>query len=208
MASVFNKITGRYIPSAHLPDYNGDWIVNPDVSQLIANDVPQRYWKAILTMDGDQEVWTVGEMTQEEKDAVDTAASNKANITVAGQFTFETDGIARNKWLGLGNRKPSNVAPYVAPQPIRISAITFINTNDEADVDVVLFVNGIEQITWEIRNSRWAYKATDLFNLQIDAGDRVSLFCRDAGDNASNVLITVHYSVIGRSIAESSGATI
>lgn len=208
MASVFNKTTGQYIRSAHIPDYNGDWIVNPDVSQLVANNVPQRYWKAVLTMDGDQEVWTVEEMTQAEKDAVDNAASNKANGTVAGQFTFETDGIARDKWLGLGARKPSNIAPYVVPQPAKISAITFVNTNDEADVDVELYINGTRQLTWEIRNSRWAYKAVDLFDLELNAGDRVSLFCKDAGDNATDVLITVHYSSNGRTIAENSGSTL
>lgn len=207
MASVFNKYTGEYVASAHLPNYNADWIVNPDVSQLIADNVPRRYWKAVL-LDEEEQVWVVGEMTQEEKDAVDAAQSNKANNTVAGQFTFETDGIARDKWLGIGSRKTSDVAPYVVPQPIRISAITFVNTNDEADVDVELFVNGVQVLVWEVRNSRWAYKAVDLYSLQLNAGDRLSLFCRDAGDNAADVLITVHYHVTGRTIAENSGATL
>lgn len=207
MASVFNKFTNEYRPSAHLPDYNADWIINPDVSQLVADGVPRKYWKAVL-LDEEEQVWVVGEMTQAEKDAVEAEAQNKSNTTVAGQFTFETDGIARDKWLGIGARKSSNLAPYIVPQPIKISAITFVNTNDEADVDIELYQNGTRILSWEVRNSRWAYKAVDLYDLQLNAGDRVSLFCKDAGDNACCVLITVHYNVIGRTIAENSGPSL
>jgi len=68
MASVLNKITLEYIPSANTPDYpDSDWIINPDVSQVI--NVPRKYWK----LDGETPI----EMSEEEKSQVDL---DKANI--------------------------------------------------------------------------------------------------------------------------------
>lgn len=65
MSDVVNRTTGQYLKSVNTPDYpEADWIINPDLSAL--GRVPQIYWK----VSGD----SVIEMTQAEKDTVDSAA--------------------------------------------------------------------------------------------------------------------------------------
>lgn len=67
MASVLNKTTLEYIKSTNTPDYSEvDWIINPDVSQVI--NIPRKYWK----LDGETPV----EMTEEEKNQVDLNEAN------------------------------------------------------------------------------------------------------------------------------------
>lgn len=71
MASVINRNTLEFRPTAHTPDFVGDpdWVINPDMSGVAG--VPQRYWKMV----GDVPT----EMTQPEKDAVDAAALSALN---------------------------------------------------------------------------------------------------------------------------------
>ena len=76
MANVFSKTPNAngiytYRRSVNSPDYStDDWIINPDVSTLTGSPlIPERYWKASASPLG------VVEMTQDEKDAVDSVLS-------------------------------------------------------------------------------------------------------------------------------------
>ena len=72
MATVVNRTTFQIIESANSPDYDPIlWLVNPPgLENLQANAIPIRYWKVV---DDD-----LAEMTQPEKDAVDTNAASVA----------------------------------------------------------------------------------------------------------------------------------
>ena len=73
MANVINKTTNQFRRSAHTPDFpTGQWLIDPDVSDLERRKVPERYWK----VSGKKVV----EMTQAEKAVVD-AASIDPNYT-------------------------------------------------------------------------------------------------------------------------------
>ena len=64
MASVLNRTTKVYLPSANTPDYpTSDWIINPDLSAVAGQ--PTKYWRIV----GD----IVSLLTQVERDAVDAA---------------------------------------------------------------------------------------------------------------------------------------
>jgi len=64
MANVLNRTSKQYVASANTPEYPvAEWIINPDLSGVVG--VPTKYW----SISGD----TVMEMSQAEKDAVDTA---------------------------------------------------------------------------------------------------------------------------------------
>jgi len=72
MSNVINRTTKQYKESVNTPDYPvADWIINPDLSALTS--VPEKYWKIV----GDDVV----EMTQTEKDTVDT---NETQSGIAG----------------------------------------------------------------------------------------------------------------------------
>jgi hypothetical protein len=72
MASVLNRTTKKYLPSANTPDYDPtDWIIDPDLSAV--SGVPNKYWKLV----GD----TVSEMSTQEK--ADMDAYIAANTAVA-----------------------------------------------------------------------------------------------------------------------------
>ena len=64
----FNKfIIGFWfsVRSVNTPDFDpAVWLINPDVSDLEGRRVPERYWKVVRN--------DVVEMTQPEKDVVDT----------------------------------------------------------------------------------------------------------------------------------------
>lgn len=75
MANVINKTTNQFKRSAHTPDFlNGQWLIDPDVSDLEKRNVPERYWK----VKGN----SIVEMTTPEKAVVD-AASVDPNYALA-----------------------------------------------------------------------------------------------------------------------------
>ena len=206
MASVFNKTTGEYKKSVHSPDYdNTYWVINPDVTALVSGGVPQKYWKA-TQIDPEEDTWIVEEMTQAEKDAVDLSKDEIGNQVISGMFTFESNGNVKNKWLGVGGVRSGKNAPYIAPQPIRISALTFSNLYTNADVSLEFYKNDTLVHTWDLDDTKWAYRAQGLTDITCDAGDRINVFAKKRGNKAPrDVVVTVHYTVINRIIGEGSG---
>lgn len=107
------------------------------------------------------------------------------------QFQFQSIGLAINKWLTVGHPSvSSDDVPWVAPGGGTAVAITFSNSIDEVDTDLEVYVNGILQYTWDIRDKRtsWIVLNSGLFT--ISQGDRVSIFARGVsppGDSPQNI---------------------
>lgn len=200
MASVVNKNTLQYLKSVHTPDYDtADWLINPDLSTV--DGVPRQYWKIVNE--------EVVEMTTAEKDAVDKEKANAKNISIAGMFNFFQPGTSQNKWLRTNWGQATNRVPFVMPQPAVISALTFINDKNNVDVDLEIYVNDSNVLTWEIRDKRYAYKTSDLYSLTLSSGDKVGVFLRAVGDvSVEHATVEVHYTIKGNVIGEGGAATI
>ena len=206
MANAIRKIADaqgifHYVESVNSPDYpTVDWEIDPDVSGVTG--VSRNYWK----YDGTN---VVVEMTQPEKDAVDAALKQiQAMQTVAGTLAFEKNGTCRNKWLGFGIGKPSNVTPFVIPGVVQVSALTFVNNNNSVETDIEVYKNGVLIHTWEVRNSRWAWTTEGIYELTFVAGDRVGVFLRDRGTDPRNCIVTMHYTTQTHETGEGSGSTL
>lgn len=79
MADVFNRTDGRYIPSAHTPDFDvADWVINPDLTAVIGQ--PVRYWFITggTNPQGQEELGIVDAATQASIDAAIAAARTAA----------------------------------------------------------------------------------------------------------------------------------
>lgn len=205
MGSVISKTIGsdkryRFLPSVNETDFaTADWERNPDVSGV--SSTPRKYWK----YDGSN---VVAEMSQAEKDAVEIFIADAQNPIVAGTLGFEKNNICRNKWLGFGAGKPSNVTPFVVPCQMQITALTFINTNNSVETDVEVYKNGTKIYTWEVRDSRWAWKTAEMSTLAFSPGDRIGVFLRDKGTNPRNCIVTIHYTTTQTLVGEGSQPTL
>lgn len=206
MASVFNKTTGEYKTSVHSPEYDSDlWVINPNISTLVADGVPRKYWKANL-VDAEENAWNVIEMTQPEKDAFEDELSDRGNTTLAGSFFFQSSGNVKDKWLGIGAVKSAKSAPYIVPQPIVVSALTFTNIYSNAETDIQIYQNDTKVFSWKIDKKKWAYKANGLYGLQFNPGDRINVYLKKTGKKSPrDVVCTMHYTVINRVVDENSG---
>lgn len=95
MASVLNRTTMEFIPSANTPDFDpADWIINPDLSAVAGQ--PQRYW--IIDPLGSD---TVRLATPAEQTAIDDALATQrtADDRAAGSGAADDPGP-----VGMQNR--------------------------------------------------------------------------------------------------------
>ena len=85
MATVVNRTTFQIVESVNTPDYNPvSWLINPPgLSTLLAGAVPVKYWKVVSD--------DLAEMTQPEKDVVDTNAASVAAMILALQDQIDND---------------------------------------------------------------------------------------------------------------------
>jgi hypothetical protein len=131
--------------------------------------------------------------------------------TVVGkpfQFSFQSIGIANNKWLTVGHPSvSSDDVPWVSPGNGVALAITFSNSNDDIGIDLEIYINGVLTYTFDIRNKKtaWIVENAGLFN--VSQGDRVTVFAKNAPGQASpkNVAGSVIFSVT--SILDGEGGT-
>ena len=204
MATVIRKTPdshGRYrvingIDVANYP--SADWLHNPDFSGVAT--VPEKYWK--------HDTGAVVEMTQPEKDAVDSSVSDSLNPVLAGTLGFEKSNLCRNKWLGFGSSKSSNIIPYVIPCPMKITAITFTNAINGVDTDIEIYKNGTLLYTWSIVDKRWAWKTEGLHTLTFEVGDRIGIYLKDRGTDPRNVIVTLHYASWYHTVGEGGSSTL
>ena len=206
MATVIKKTPDqhghyRVIYNVDLSNYpSANWLHDPDFSGVTG--VLSRYWK----VGGSPEA--VLEMTQGEKDAVDADGQDSANVPIAGTLAFEKNGKCKDKWLGFGAAKSSDLVPFVLPMPIKLSALSFTNMVDNVDTDVEIYRNGTKIYTWEIRDKRYAWKTQGMFTLTFDAGDRLGIFLKDQGDDPKQAIVVLHYTTLTHVVGEGWSSTL
>ena len=170
---------------------SGDIVVNDGTNDLAAADAIRflKYPDRAYIQEEGVDVVRVAKTFNFEGDVdIVNDGGGKATITVGetGQFTgkladfvFVASGNTADKWLGIGNGSTaSNTLPLILAQDCDLTAITFSNQDDNVDIDVELYVNGVLDFTWEVRNKRTAWK-TDAVGLSTySQGDRLSCFLR------------------------------
>ena len=111
------------------------------------------------------------------------------------QIVFFENGVASNKWLG-GSSTPSNQAPQPIPFDSELIALFITNSKGGADIDIEIYksLEGTGStnslfFTWVLRNFRTADKSDTPLPLTFSQGDKVAVFSRDQGGNASDVAL-------------------
>jgi hypothetical protein len=121
MANVLNKTSLQYLESVNTPDYPpADWMINPDLSAVAG--VRQRYWKIVSG--------SVVEMSQAEKDAVDTAIDVQQGKIAFGGRRYLFTGDKRTDLTAYFNGRLSLVYPVA----IKDSSGLTINAASALDV--------------------------------------------------------------------------
>ena len=106
----------QYVEQINVLDYPlTNWIIDPDVSALV--DVPRKYWKTISS--GIPLVFSVVEMTQPEKDAVDISTSYITEVSTAPISTIFTRTLTFTD---------SETKTLVLPKPMNFVTINVYNT--------------------------------------------------------------------------------
>ncbi len=128
---------------------------------------------------------------------------------IGGTIVFLNDGSTGNKWLKIseGQAQTSDLAPVVMPFDSVIYALTFVNKIDSTDCDIEIYKNATLLFTWSIVTKRWAYKTDGLSAVTFSAGDRLSVFSSDTGQNPDDPLVTIHYSFLNGTEGNGGGAT-
>ena len=100
--------------------------------------------------------------------------------------TFLNNGLTKNRWLALdGAMSASNSLPAVTAYDSKLSGLTFVNGNNNADTDLEFYKNGILVFTWYVRNKKYAYKTDGLSGVSFLQGDRISCFAKQTADHSS-----------------------
>lgn len=129
-------------------------------------------------------------------------AIEEAKSTIEGKIsvlpTFLNNGLTSGKWLSLdGSMGGSNTLPSLCTYDSKLAGLTYINTNDNSNIDIEFYKNGTAApqlvFTWQIRNKRHAWKTNSpLNNVIFMSGDRISCFARGvAGTSARDVVVNL-----------------
>ena len=177
---------------------SGDLVVNDGINDLSATDgtyylkYPDSAFNQRFLSEPDRSNGFTAKTVQE---AIEESKANIEGKTTALP-SFMNNGITKNKWLALDrSMSSSNELPAIIAYDSTIASIVFINKNDDSDVDIELYKNGILDFTWELRNKRWAYKTNGLTSINLVAGDKLSCFAREVtggtGVDPTSVILDV-----------------
>lgn len=129
------------------------------------------------------------------------SAIEEAQTTATGLIqyviTILHNGTVGNVWLGKSEVLP-NTPSYVANRNVRLTGISWSNTNASADFDLVFYKNtrtGSSFRTYSTTNNKTGYETgwTDDFS----AGDYLEIESIDQGGNASDLGLDLHFTVLG-----------
>ena len=132
-------------------------------------------------------------------------AIEEAKAAIEGKVsvlpTFLNNGQTKNKWLALdGAMESSNYLPAVTAFDSRLASITYVNDNDDTDIDLEFYKNGVLVYIWEVRNKRSAWKTNELSQITFTRGDRISCFAREVMDGTgvgpSSVIVFVNVQTV------------
>ena len=125
------------------------------------------------------------------KDAVIEAATGDIALVNLIPYIFTVSGNASDKWAGFNDSSsPSNDVPWVASNDGDLFGLLITNGKDNVDIDVEVYKNAALVYTWEVRNTRTAFKISASSLAAFSQGDRVSVFLRKytegTGDPVAN----------------------
>lgn len=135
------------------------------------------------------------------------AAIEESKSSIQGSLfsvNFSNNGTSSNLWLNLAESPiPSNAAPYVVPFDCKFVGMTFTNASNNIDQNIEIYISNqgdgsiaAKTFIYALRNVR-TYCKTDLNtnnnNLNLSAGDKVSVYLRDMGDNANDPVVTLFF---------------
>jgi len=123
-----------------------------------------------------------------ERRAIITVDPSQSGLGKDASFQFFNNGAnIKDKWL---DHEGSNInclaTPGVVPNNSKLRFITFSNTRDGSDIDLLIYKNGTDPADlfhkWEIRDARRGFDSTLLAeNLLFAAGDTIRVFMADPG---------------------------
>jgi hypothetical protein len=87
-------------------------------------------------------------------------------------------GNTSNKWLGTyESNHPSSEVPLIVKQDSDLRGWTFVNADNDVDIDIEVYRNLVLVETFEIRNKRWAYDV-GITSVSFSQGDRMSVYLK------------------------------
>jgi hypothetical protein len=127
------------------------------------------------------------------------------------QLAYTEDGDADNEWLGLYDRgNKSNQTFGVIPFDSEICVITYSNSKGGSDCDIELHLadagddnNNVKIYNWEIRDKRVDCVSTFTTPIQVNAGDKLGVYCQDQGTDAKNVAVVIYFRIINTNKCDS-----
>lgn len=178
---------------------SGDYIVNNGTSDLSASDGVKFVKK--FQPDPSLEDLPFSEPGWDATNANEAIleAPTQASISILGALlntSFVENGSAQNKWLdNKCQNVNSNQTFYLVPFNCNIISITYSNSRSGSSCDIEVYKstknNGVSDktkiMTWELRSARTAYKSG--FSLAVSAGDKIAVYLKDRGTNATDPVV-------------------
>jgi hypothetical protein len=123
-------------------------------------------------------------------------------------YPFIANGNTANRWMGTYESSHfSDQSPLVLPQESELKGMTFMNMDNNVDIDVEVYRNGILAKVFEVRNKRFAYVVGITPSVTMAQGDRVSVYLKKhtggSGDNtAQDPNVTLLMKIVGETGAD------
>lgn len=147
---------------------------------------------------------------------VQPAIEEAKNSTISSVYnlTFTNDGSSENKWLELSSGIASNDTQSLIVVNSRIVGLTFSNKRNNVDCDIEVNISNLSEgitinrtLIFEIRNSRtftsWFSSSTNV-NFSLNAGDKISVYIRDRGDNPDDAVVNLFFKTTSESTISTS----
>ena len=109
-------------------------------------------------------------------------------------LTFSRTGNPlNNTWLRNGVNTNTNQVPSIIPFNCKLVSLVFSNRNDEADLNIEFYKNGLssadEEFVWELRNAQNAHISNFPQEFTYQQGDRIAVRVTDEGENNRDVWV-------------------
>lgn len=136
---------------------------------------------------------------------IDLNTESQTNKTIQTQFFGQ--GNVGNKFLSLGaSSKTSDEVPYIVMHDSDLVGFTWSNTSGSANVDIEVFKNGLVDPTNIIGtypvNAHLTMAKSNITPVQLNHGDRVSLFLNKDTTNAVNPIVALYFQVRAETSSE------
>jgi len=125
-------------------------------------------------------------------------------------LSFIRGGSVSDAWLyaEAGCVVPSNYVPGIVLYNSQLIGMSFANKYNNKSCDIMVCKNGVTYdnliVTWPISDRRWAYK-TDYSGIILNAGDRISVYCKKTEDNPYDVVVRLQFKRTDSVSGEGSG---